>query len=252
MSKLHELLAVESDLRSQAESCRTDLKNTFEKKRTHFMEKVVTFKSMAEGVEPKVESQLGLQTTVGKELDWIGEKLVKAINAAHQIDMANISAVADVVLEDGTILLAYVPAMSLLQLEKRIKEIQDLVSVIPTLDPAQGFELDASRGSNIFRARDIEKSRTEKKFDYVIMVQPTDKFPAQVKELNVDKVTGYTVTQEWSSLITVAQKGDMLDRTEELLRAVKQARARANSMDVDVKENKIAQKITDYVFDGKI
>lgn len=250
MSKLHELLAVESSLRTQSEATRADLMNTFEKKRTHFSEVVQTFKSNKEGEEPKVEGRLGLQSTVTKELEWISDKISKALDAAHQIDLANLEAKADVVFEDGIILLKSVPATSLLQLEKRIKEIQVLVSAIPTLDPAKGFEPDKDRGDGIYRARDIEKDRTEKQFSFVVMVQPTDKHPAQVKELMLDKPTGTILQQEWSSLVTVAQKGDMLDRAENLLRAVKKARSRANEVDIDQKQNRIGATLLDYVFKG--
>ncbi len=247
MPKLHELLAVEGDLRSQAESCRADLKNTFEKKAHHFSKKLVTFKSNAEGVEAKVESQLELQTTVAKELSWIGEKLVKAVDAGHQVDVANTLAAADVVLDDGTILLKKVPATSLLRLEHRIVEVRDLFHAIGTLDPASGFEPDPSEGAGIFKAREQHSIRGEKQFSFVVMVPPTDKHPAQVKELMLDKPIGTLVKQEWSSLLTVASKGDMLDRVEELLRAVKKARARANEMDLDVKQNRIGADIWKYL-----
>lgn len=250
MSKLHELLAVESSLRTQAEATRADLINTFEKKRTHFSEVVQTFKSNKEGEEPKVEARLGLQSTVTKELEWISDKIAKALDAAHQVDLANLEARADVVFEDGTILLKSVPATSLLQLEKRIKEIQTLVTAIPTLDPSKGFEPDPGRGEGIYRARDVEKDRTEKKFDFVVMVQPTDKHPAQVKELMLDKPIGTIQQQEWSSLVTVAQKGDMLDRAENLLRAVKKARSRANEVDIDQNQNRIGRTLLDFVFKG--
>jgi hypothetical protein len=247
MSKLHELLAVESDLRSQAESCRTDLKATFEKKGHHFQKKVVTFKSSKEGGTDKVEGQLELQTTVSKELAWIGEKITKALDAGHQIDVANTQAKADVVLDDGTALLKDVPATSLLRMEHRVVEIRDLLHTIPTLDPAKGFMLDTTEGEGIYKARDDARPRTEKQFDFIVMVPPTDKHPAQVKELMLDKPIGTLVTQEWSSLITVAQKGDMLDRVEELLRAVKKARARANELELDVRQNKIGAAILKYV-----
>lgn len=247
MSKLHELLAVESDLRTQAESCRLDLKGTFEKKGHHFQKKVVTFKSMTEGVEDKVESQLQLQTTVAKELSWIGDKIGKALDAGHQIDMANTQAKADVVLDDGQMLLKDVPATSLLRLEHRIVEIRDLVHAIPTLDPAKGFVEDLAEGEGIYRAREEARYRTEKVFDFKIMVPATDKHPAQVKELMLDKPIGTILTQEWSSLLTVAQKGDMLDRVEGLLRAVKKARARANEMDLDVRQNKIGATVLNYI-----
>lgn len=247
MSKLHELLAVDSDIKNQAATCLNDLKNTFEKKTSHFSEKIVTFRPSAENAEPKVESQLGLQTTVAKELDWIGEKISKAIDSGHQIDVANLVAKADVVLEDGTVLLKDVPATSLLQLEKRLVEVQTLIAKIPTLDPAQGFTPDFERGKGIFRARDVEKPRTEKQFSFVVMYPATDKHPAQVKELNLDKPVGSVLTQEWSSLITTSAKGDMLDRVEELTRAVRKARARANEMEVDVRQNRIGKTVFDFI-----
>jgi len=248
MSKLHELLAVESNLRTQAEATRSDLMNTFEKKRTHFTEQIVTFHPYAEGKAPTEENRLSIQTTVRKELDWISEKIAKAMDTAHQIDVANRTAKADVVLDDGTIVLKDVQATSLLQLEKRIKEIHDLVATIPTLDPAKGFGLDMDRGADIFRAHDVTKERTEKQFDWKVMVAATDKHPAQVKELMLDKPVGRILQQEWSSMITVAAKGDMLDRSEALLRAVRKARARANEIDVDVKADKIGDKVLGFVF----
>ena len=250
-AKLHELLAVEGDLRTQAESCRNDLKNTFEKKTHHFTKKVVTFKSNVEGVADKVESQLALQTTIHKELDWISQKLAKAIDIGHQIDNANLTAIADVILEDGTALLKGVPATSLLRLEHRITEIRDLIHAIPTLDPAKGFTLDPSEGDGVFKANEDVRPRTEKKFEFVVMVPPTEKHPAQVKELMADRPIGTLVAQEWSSLITVADKGDMLDRVEELLRAVKKARSVANAVEVDTSANKIGEATLNFVFNAK-
>ena len=250
MSKLHELLAVESDLRTQAESCRSDLKNTFDKKAHHFTKKVVTFKSSVDGVPDKTESQLNLQTTVRKELAWIGEKLAKAIDVGHQIDTANTQATSDVVIDDGTVLLKSVPTTSLLRLEHRATEVRDLIHSIGTLDPAKGFTLDVTEGDGIYRARDDERPRTEKKFDFVVMVPATEKHPAQVKELMNDKPVGTVVSQEWSSLLTVAEKGDMLDRIEEVIRAIKKARARANELEIDVRQNKIGESVLNYVFNG--
>lgn len=250
MSKLHELLAVENDQRSQAESCRTDLKATFTGKVHHFTKKIVTLKSIKEGIEDKTESQLDLQTTVRKELGWIGEKLAKAMDLGHQIDVANLAAKADVVLENGKILLKSVPCTSLLRLEHRVVELRDLVHSIPTLDPAKGFAPDTSLGEGIYKAHDKEGTRGEKQFEFVVMVPPTDKHPAQVKELVVDRPIGTLVTQEWSSALTVADKGDMLDRVEDVLRAVKKARARANEMEIDVAQNKIGDTLLKYVFGG--
>ena len=253
--KLHELLAVDTQVKGQAEAARKDLMNTFEKKRhSHFSRKTITFFSDKDGVAPKVEAHQDLQTTIRRELKWIGEKLAGALDIGHQVDVANTMAAADVVLDNGKVLLEKVPTTSLLQMAHRIKELQEFVAAIPTLDPAQGFKEDESmstEGDTVHKALDVEKSRTEKSFDYVVMVQPTDKHPAQVKELSIDKVIGHTLTQEWSGLITTAEKGDMLDRVEEVSRAVKSARARANELELQVASHKIGERILNYVFKGK-
>lgn len=251
-TKLHQLLAVVSSLKGQATSTAADLKNTFDKKRNHFTEQIVTVKSRKDGVPDVEESRLSLQTTVRKEIEWISEKLEKAFDVAYQIDIANTYAEADVLLEDGTVILRGIPATSLLQIEHNLSEVQDLVKAIPTLDPVRGYELDTNNRPGIYKARDVHKTRTEKVFEYVIMVPPTDKHPAQVKETTKDVIVGDIIGQEWSSLITVAEKGDMLDRVENLMRAVKKARSVANDAEIVTADYKIGQTLLNYVFSGKL
>lgn len=247
-TKLHELIAVAQNLQTQAEKTRLDLKNTFEKKKHHFVESVTKFKPTGENVQERVESQQSLQTTVTKELQWISEKIAAALDVGYQIDLGNQTARADVTLANGDILLRGIPTSQLLQLEKRLNDIRDLVDSIPTLDPTQGFEPDKDKGDGIYRARTVEKERTEKQFDFKVMVPATDKHPAQVKELSTDKVVGHIVKDEWSGMVTVADKGAMMDRVEEVIRAVKKARSRANEIEIDVRNNVIGAKILNYVF----
>lgn len=248
MSKLHELLAVETDVAGQTKSCLADLKTTFTSRGHHFTKRVVTRKFRDEALGDYAETNLSLQTTVGRELVWIGQKMETFLNIGHQVDIGNREAGADVVLDNGTVLLKGMPTTSLLRLAHRLVELQELIMAIPTLDPAKNFTPDPNEGSDIHRAADVEKEHGEKVFDYVVMVQPTEKFPAQVKELMRDKITSTTLTQEWSGLITVAQKGDMLDRIEDVKRAVKKARARANEVDIEVKQNVIGGAILEHVF----
>lgn len=51
MAKLHELLAVEGQLKGQAQATRTELRGSFEKKRHLFEEKVLTYVSNEEGAD---------------------------------------------------------------------------------------------------------------------------------------------------------------------------------------------------------
>jgi hypothetical protein len=247
MPKLHELLAVESNLKTQAETTRSELVNTFDKKRHHFAKKVVTFFPNEEGAKETTEEQLDLQTTVGQELVWIGEKLAAALDVSYRVAEGNTAARADIVLANGETILSSVPATALLELEKRVAEILTLVKAIPTLDPAKGFQLDPNEGEGVYRAREDRKPRTRKVQEVLTLAQATDKHPAQAQVISTDKVIGTVVTQEWSGLITTAAKGQMLDRVEDLKRAVKAARSRANETNVE-SDRSIGKILLSYVF----
>src|SRR5271166_2576011 len=103
MPKLHELLAVGTNLENQANKTRTDLMATFEKKRHLFEQKLVTFKPNEEGATPVTEAQSDIQSTVGKEVEWISQILAKNIDVGYQIDLANTKAMSDIVTENGDV-----------------------------------------------------------------------------------------------------------------------------------------------------
>jgi hypothetical protein len=245
--KLHELLAVEKSLKTQADLTRGELTNTFEKKKHHFSKKTVIFKSVDADVPDEQEDQLDLQTTIPKELKWISEKLAGAMDVSFKVAEGNMQARADVVLKNGKIILTAVPATALLELEKRVAEVMLLVKAIPTLDPAKGFVLDENEGAGVYRARIEKKPRTRKVQKVLTLAQATDKHPAQAQVISVDEKSGDVVTQEWSGLITTAAKGDMLDRVEDLKRAVKSALSRANAIEV-TSDREVGKELLSFVF----
>ncbi len=249
MSKLHELLAVNSSLAGQAQKMRLDLQATLEKKRHLFSKKLVTFTPVTEDGKVETREQSDLQTTVKREVDWLTGIIVKAIDSSYAIDNANTLAKADIVLEDGTILVKDVPATALLQLEKRVKELSEFIHAIPTLDPAKGFSEDFTAGGGIYKARDVQKDSTRKVEEFVVVVQPTKEHPAQTAKVTKDIKAGTILEQEWSSLITPALKAELLTRAETLFRAVTQARSRANDTVVDTKTNKIGETLLGYIFE---
>lgn len=248
MTKLHELLAVHGNLTGQANKKRTELEVTFKNKRHLFEETRKTFTSNDELEKPQVEEQKDIQSTVISQIEWIKPSLAKALDVAYQVDIANTEAKADVVTEDGDILLKDVPATTLLQLEKRVAEWKNLIDAIPTLDPAKSFQPDDARGHGYYKARDVTKPRTKKVPEVITLAQPTKEHPAQVQLIQIDKPIGTILEQEWSSLITPATKADLLDRVETLLRAVSKARAKANEHPIDVANKKIGAELLDFVF----
>lgn len=248
MSKLHELLAVERDLKNQAEKATADLANTFEKKRQHFAGLLQTFNPLEEDKPPMVESVVELQTTVPREINWLRPFVTKALDAGYQVAEANTNARGDIILEDGTVLAEKVPATALLELEKRCAELFAFLKQIPTVDPAKGFAPDAEKGDDVFQARPLDKPRTKKENKVVTLFQGNDKHPPQVQVFVEDVPTGTIHLQEWSGLITTARKADLLTRIEDLTRATKQARSRANEQEIDVLKVKVGKKILDWLF----
>jgi len=237
MAKLHEILAVEQSQKGQMAKILLDLNTLFSSKRHHFEKKVVTFTSNAEGAQPVVESQSDIQTTVAKELNWASKTIISAIDTAYQVDIGNTLAKGDIVV-NGETLAKDVPATALLQLEKQLQMIKNTLTAIPTLDPALGFSHEEADEKGVYKARDVNTKRTRKDQIPLVMYDATDKHPAQVQLVGKDVEIGVVQKQEWSSLITPAIKADLLDKAEELIRAVKRARARANEQAVDQKDEK--------------
>lgn len=251
--KLHELLAVEGNLENQAAKVTAELKASFEKKRHLFEEKTVVFTPNGEGQNQVVEAQSNIQTTVLKELELLTPFLAKSFDASYRVSEANTVARADVVLDldNGAVtLLTGVPATTLLELEKRLNDITNLVNAIPTLDPAKGFNPDSQKGLGYYQARKINKTRTKKEKVVLVKYQATKEHPAQTELIDQDIPVGTVQEQEWSGLITPSEKSDLLSRVETLARAVRQARSRANEVEVDTSK-KIANKLLNFIFQGK-
>lgn len=244
--KLHELLAVETNLETQSNKTRADLLNTFDKKRHLFESKTILYTPNGENEKPVVESQSDIQSNVKKELDWVRGHIAKALDSSYQVAEANTRAKADIILDDdaNTVLASNVPATALLELEKRIAEISSLVNSIPTNDPAKGFIYDDASG--LYKAREIRKNRTKKVKTVLILYKHTEQHPAQTQLIDEDVVTGTIVESEMSGLITPSTKADMLARVDMVARAVRRARSRANECEVNT-ANKIGKHLLNYI-----
>jgi len=111
--KLFELIVVNGQLRNQVDTTRKDLQATFEKKRHLFEEKRKTFTANREGAESVVEEVSTIQSTVEAELKWMADLWHKSLDNTYQIARGNALSKADVVLDDGTVLLREVPGTAL-------------------------------------------------------------------------------------------------------------------------------------------
>lgn len=248
MAKIHELLAVQGNLNGQATKVLTDLQGTLANKRHLFEEVRKTFQPDKENAPLEEIEVKTIQTTVTKELQWASKYIAKGIDIGYQIDIANSTAKADLVTEEGETLFTDVPATALLQLEHRVKAVEALVSAIPTLDPAKGFNEDPAKGQGYYKARDVRKVKTAKEDKPITIAKATEKHPEQAVLKTYDVPVGHILEQEWSGLITPAKKAELISQVEITLRAIKSAKAQANNVDVDVRALKIGDKLLEYIF----
>ncbi len=171
------------------------------------------------------------------------DRLVEHYDLAATRAFGNCVAKADVEV-DGKVLLKDVPVSHLLFLEKRVDDLLTFIRKLPTLDPTENWEFNASQ--DLFATAPVHSVRTKKISRALVLYEATKEHPAQVKEITEDVQAGTWSTIKYSSAIPLQKRNEMLRRAEELQKAIKFAREKANSTEVD--DKKVGRAVLDFVF----
>lgn len=256
MAKLHEILAVEKGLQTTAKQTNAETVKTFNAKDAHFVGTVREVRHFSETDQNLNTDEFKdmVDTVFGKLLYNAGPN-IKAWDAYYQKEATNQKASADLVIDDSgmpILLAAAVPATVLLGLETKLAELKAVYDAIPTLAPGPTWVPDTSRrSSGVHRSEHPDVTfRTRKTVKPVIMAPATTQHPAQVQAVQEDVPIATITTQHWSGMITTAQKSDLLGRLDRLLRAVKQARQRANA--TEAVKGSIGKTLIDFIHSGII
>lgn len=249
--KLHEVLAILADLEGTQKKIHDETVKTFSSKQGHFQATHRTlsmFDDVRKAEEAGAEQRTELVTTVADKLDYMSKAHIKYWDALLQQESTNQIAKADLEI-DGKVIATDLPATFLLAMEKRLKTLRAIYAAIPTLDPSVDWVPDEDAGKNIFKTAYPERTqKQEKAVKHAVLVEPTEHFPAQIEKWNENVVVGtYSITRQ-SSMITPAQKSEYLERIDNLIRAIKKARQRANSTEI-VKGN-IGRTLFEYIAKG--
>lgn len=249
MSKLHELLAVESTVTEAAVKLLGETNAKFNKHTEFFIGTTRSLKRLADSPEDKAievanRASKELATTVPDTLAYIAPFLNKALNVKLQKHLTNQAACADILLGERVIMSA-VPVDFLLDLEKQIPQLRAMFAAMPTLDPSKKWVVERDGVHKL--AEPAESSQTLTTMVPVVLAPATDKHPAQVKEASKVIVVGTFQDMTFSGAATSQQKADVLALCDELLVAVKQARMRANSVGVQIPADG-AEKLTALLF----
>ncbi len=249
--QLHQILAVDGDAQKVAENVIGETITTFTKKPAHFaggVKNTVMFDDDKQN-ENTVEHS-ALTETVPHKLEYLGKQVARHYDIHATKERTNQEANADLVV-DGLTIATDVPATVLLGLESRLKTLRKAYEAIPTLAPGVAWVLDESLGKDIYKtAHPEERFKTAKAFKSETIAPATKEHPAQVETWWLDENVGKITIEQQSGLITPAHKSELLGRVDKLIRAVKQARQRANS--TDVVEMKLGAKMFSYINNGTV
>lgn len=171
------------------------------------------------------------------------EALAEMMDAAMTRDAGNCVAKANVVV-DGEVLLKDVPAVSLIWLEKRLVEVRDFISNLPKLSEAEIWNWDPGLG--LYTTPPEITQKTAKIQEHVVVVQATDKFPAQVALVTKDVIIGDWTVVKRSSALQPDRIKALQKRVDTLMDAVKMARQEANTMEIT--EVSVGRKVLSYLF----
>lgn len=242
MAKLHELLAVEGDLKSRAVAALQSLAGTFTNAVGKFNGTSRTYTPATDGGDRFQSEVKDVATTVKAELAEFEKTFSGWLNVVVQKEQTNGQTKAAVKIGDETIL-PELSAPALLNLEARLAQLRELYEAAPVLDAAEQWVIDPQ--TELYVTGEKVTYRTKKVPVRFVKYEATDKHPAQVDVLQEDVRDGTWVTVLKSGALSAVTKRKILSRLDELALAVKQARQRAN--DIDASNIRVAEAIFAYI-----
>jgi len=247
MPTINQVVAVERGLRSRAGTALTDAHQQLQKNDL--------FLGISRKYRPKDDDQTKVtgellpeesKQVVLKAVQVILEtnrKQAELLDISAQRDWANCEARADVIVGDR-VLIQGAPVTYLLFLEKKLVDLRTFIEKLPKLSLGEEWVHDVNQ--DLYATKPSESTRTKKVTMPLIMAEATKEHPAQVKEVTEDILVGYWTTVKYSSALPVSQINAMLARVEELQKAVKFARAKAN--EIQVAKIEVGKTILDFIF----
>lgn len=239
MGKIHELLAVEGDLKAESQRTLNRIMGLFDSGQGRLVGKVRKYQPLTDSGETFADEVTELGATVPTELQAFCGAYGRWMDAAVQKEVSNRSTSANVVV-DGQTIIENLPAPALLNLESKLAEIRKLYAAIPTNDPTEQWSRDEQNNRWVSSPRITYRT---KKVPKSFEASPaTKEHPAQVTVFQEDERVGTWEQIIYSGMLSPVDKQARLERLDKLARAVKQARQRAN----DTEANR--DKVSDVLF----
>lgn len=252
MAKLCETIAVLKGVKSRVYAALTT--------QDKLCQKPALFNGLTKTYEPLNEEDPDLldgetkltQQHVDGVISEVSRHLTELFDKTATLEFGNMQAVADIEV-GGDTLMEGVPATYLLFLEKQLNDLHTAVGRLPVLAPEHSWSHDAGRDCWV---SEVTKAVRTKKTPRVIMTSTatqtakdgsvTEQKQGQI--VQEDLPVGYWHTTYFSTALPASRRKELCDRIQRLQDAVKEARERANSSQVERKV--VGQKLLNWVFAG--
>lgn len=242
MTKLNQVIAIEKGVKSRHTSEITevyklaqkpDLFNGFSRQ----------YKKNDDSGEDLPPEKKVVQFQAGDLLRRVTHTTTELFDLTFRKDRTNCIAKADVTV-DGNVIVKDAPVSYLLFLEKQLTDVRTFVGTLPTLDDAEEWEKDPNSG--LFKSAEVKTHRTKKVQKSLVLLAPTAEHPGQAQLITDDVIVGYWGAIKQSGAIPKTERGAILERVENLLNAVKEARETANMQDV-ADYGSVGETVFDYL-----
>jgi hypothetical protein len=252
MGKIHELLAVEKDVKDVFSKILDETAETFNQRSAHFLETRKSYRPYNDlDKDLPDEEHTPMVTTVEDKLTYAQGHIIRFVDVELQKERANQTAKSDIIVEmpDGKpkTILTEAPVTFLVQMESALDRIRKVYDKIPTLDPAKTWSKDETK-NGIWRADPVKRVRTKKVPKVIVKYDATKEHPAQTEIHLLDEAVGEWTQSFSSGALSPKQKSQILARIDRLIAGVKIARAKANSQEVD--SARVGLQIFNFINEG--
>lgn len=244
MAKLNQVIAIQTGLKSESYAELTKINKAVQRSEL-FNGFVKNYRRMDDEGEDLPGEQKHVQMTSQDVIRSVKETISLFWATEARKEWSNTIAKADVVV-DGSTVLSDVPVTYLLFLEKQLNDMRKLIDNFPVLDPNEDWQQDVNSG--LFKSSPVLTHRTKKVQRPLVLYDATPEHPAQTQIISEDVLVGHWETIKHSGSLPRPVKQQMLQRADKLIRAVKEAREAANSIEEAAIPSTLSESLLNYLF----
>lgn len=187
------------------------------------------YEALQEGGLVFPPESMKVQVSASEAIEKTAKLMSQLIDMESTKNKTNTAAKADIVV-NGEVLVADVPSVTLLSLEKELRDLAVFVEKVVELDPSENWVKDEQSG--LFKTGAFKTHRTQKVQKPIVLYDATDKHPAQTQLISTDEIVGHWVMVKTSGAMPKTEKEALLDKINTLLNSVKAAREQANMVQI--------------------